>query len=237
MACAAIAIASSERARNVHTWKTIWCAATATVPTRAAIAAAAVRAVRSAAVRTMIWLPTRAVARMPAASGRRGASNGCTVRSTMIRYAVAAPYCAITVPHADPAIPGAQPVDQCELDAEVHGVRRDRDRDHERRRRVLPAPLVSGPGQRDQHRRRPDEADPEVGQRERPDCVRRAHHVDDQRREHDADHGEGHAQPGCEPQAVDPDRRRPALVTGADEAGRPPRSWSTRGSCRARTPP
>ena len=58
-----------------------------------------------------------------------------------------------------------EPVDEDELDAEVRDV--GRHRDHQRRGRVLASSLVARAGERDQHRGRADEADPQVRQRER----------------------------------------------------------------------
>ena len=83
----------------------IWCAATASSLMRDAIAVAVSNATINDAVRTTSRLPTVALARTPAGRGRSDASARRPSRATITRYAIAAPYCASTVPHAEPAMP------------------------------------------------------------------------------------------------------------------------------------
>ena len=59
---------------------------------------------------------------------------------------------------------------------------------------------------------------------------RRAHHVDDQRREREPEHGEHEAEADREPAAVDADLGGVPAVPGAELAGDAPRSSSRRGS-------
>ena len=66
-------------------------------------------------------------------------------------YAAAAPSCASTVPHAEPASPRSSAVDEHDLEQQVHHVRGDRD--HERRARVLHAAQVPGTGEREEQQR------------------------------------------------------------------------------------
>ena len=83
-----------------------WCAATSSSPKRAAMAVAVSRVTSSAAVRID----------EPAADGRVGADARPDADATTrphaalrgrppTRYASAAPNCAMTVPHAEPAMP------------------------------------------------------------------------------------------------------------------------------------
>ena len=87
----------------------IWCAATASSLIREAIAVAVSSATISEAVRITRRLPTRALARMPSGRGRTDAPSRRTARATITTYASAAPYCATTVPQAEPAIPWSRP--------------------------------------------------------------------------------------------------------------------------------
>ena len=74
-----------------------------------------------------------------------------------------------------------QRVDEDQLEQQVHRVRGDRD--HEGGAGVLHAAQVAGPGEGEEQRRRAEDADPEVRDRERVHHVRGAHGVDDERRE------------------------------------------------------
>ena len=163
----------------------IWCAATASSLMRDAIAVAVRSATISDAVRTTRRLPTVALARMPAGRGRTDAPARRTARPTITRYATAAPYCASTVPHAEPSMPEVEAVHEEQLDQEVGDV--GGDRDHEGRARVLHPAEVAGAREREQQRGRTEDADAEVGDRVRGDVGRRAHHVDDRGRERETE--------------------------------------------------
>ncbi len=103
------------------------------------------------------------------------------------------------------------------LEREVHDV--GRDRDHERRSRVLDAAQVARPGEHQQHEGGADEADAQVLEREGADACRGAHRVDDPGRCEQSDQCERDAQRAREPGTVDAQRGRGATVGGADLAG------------------
>ena len=93
-------------------------------------------------VRTTSGSPTRRVRaharRVAAATTRRRAAPA---RATITTYAIAAPYCASTVPQAEPAMPRSSPYTNSTSSSEVHDV--GEHRDHERRLRVLHAAQVA----------------------------------------------------------------------------------------------
>ena len=93
-----------------------------------------------------------------------------------------------------------------------------RELDHERGAGVLAAAQVSGSGQRDQHGRRAEEADAQVGERVRSDAGRRAHRAYHRRCDDEPHDRERHAEPEREPDAVDALLRGPGAVAGADPA-------------------
>ena len=177
MAWPAIAIASRHSARNHHNCHAIWCAAICTSPIRAAIALAVVNANKSDAVRTVRCAPMTAAERTRSRRGRADACARRTLWRTMARYAAAAPICATTVPHADPATPRWMPYTSTTSSARLKTFAATAM--YERRARVLEAAQVTGAREREQHERRAEQRDAEVRERVRRDVCRRAHRVHD----------------------------------------------------------
>jgi hypothetical protein len=104
-------------------------------------------------------------------------------------------------------------VDEQELEQEVQHV--GGDRDDERGARVLDPAQVAGAGEGQQQEGCADDADAQVLDRERVRVRRRAHHVDDDRREDEPEDGEEHPEPGREPQPVDTEMGSCSTVAGA----------------------
>ena len=110
IAWAAIAIASSTKARNVHSVIAIWWVAR---PTRSSWPVAPIvtayvvtrSAARRVSVRITSATAARAAARMPRRSGRSDACSRRAPRTTTASSAAALASCASTVPTADPAMP------------------------------------------------------------------------------------------------------------------------------------
>ena len=112
-ACAAIAMASSAKARKVHSVMAIWWVATLTsvpwVPTRVTAYVPTSRQARSARVRTTSAIAACAEARIPARSGLSGASCSRAARTTTATSQAAERTWATTEPIAEPAMPRSRP--------------------------------------------------------------------------------------------------------------------------------
>ena len=110
IACAAIAIASSTKARKVHSVIAIWCVASETArsgPEAPTVTATVVtrRDARNVTVRITSATPARAAERIPGRSGARDAPDARAPRTTTTSRAAALSSCASTVPIAEPAMP------------------------------------------------------------------------------------------------------------------------------------
>ncbi len=110
-------------------------------------------------------------------------------------------------------------VDEEQLDREVGDV--GHHGDDERGRGVLHAAQVARTGEREQERGRPEDADAQVVDREGRHAGARAHHVDDERRRHEAEHGQCQSQAQREPAAVDSALGRVLAAARPELAGHP----------------
>ena len=198
----------------------IWCAATASSLMRDAIAVAVSNATINDAVRTTNRLPTVALARTPAGRGRSEASARLPARHDHeVRDRGA-----VLREHGAPGRARDAEVERVheeQLDQQVGGV--GEHGDHERGLGVLHAAQVARARQREQQRGRAEDADAQVRHREGRHAGRRAHHVDDHRRQREAEHREHEPETDREPAPVDPALRRVLAVAGAELAGHPGR--------------
>ena len=103
----AIAIASSTSARKIQSWNAIWCAASGASPSRVDDGAGEDERGIRRDVRRKMNFPSESSRR--ASTGRRPALPRPTRRRIATTNASAHPVCAITVPHAEPAIPQSKP--------------------------------------------------------------------------------------------------------------------------------
>ena len=164
----------------------------------------------------------------PAGRGRTDAPSRRTARATITTYASRG---AVLRDHGAPRRardPVVEAVHEQQLEHEVQPV--GRHRDHEGRARVLHAAQVAGARQREQERGRPEDADAEVGDRVRGDVRGGAHDVGDLRCQGQADDGEDHDPARSPANSRRPRSRRPRAGARRRAGGRPPRSWSRRGS-------
>ena len=109
IACAAIATASSAKARADQIWNAISWAARSASPSRAATATVTVRPPRSAAVRTRRSAPAPASRPMMRQSGLSPTPCTAIARAIHTRYAIAPTHWAMTVESADAPIPKSRP--------------------------------------------------------------------------------------------------------------------------------
>ena len=144
----------------------IWCAATSSSLMRDAIAVAVSSATISDGGAHHEAAPDdRVRADAGGARSHRRALAGARRARRSTRYAAAAPYCAITVPHAEPAMPRSSPYTNSSSSTRFAVLARHRD--DERRARVLHAAEVARTGEREEQRRCAEDADAEVRDGER----------------------------------------------------------------------
>ena len=86
-----------------------WWAASGTSPSEAATHVVTSSVARRASVRTSRGMPVRAAARTRAGCGRSRACRARALTSSTVTSAMPMPVCAMTVPHADPAMPQCNP--------------------------------------------------------------------------------------------------------------------------------
>ncbi len=104
-----MATASRAKVRNDQSVAVTWYAASGTSPSPAATHVVSTRTPRSASVRTSSGTPPRAAASTRPGWARSGTRVRPASRTSTDARASAMPVWAITVPHADPAMPHPRP--------------------------------------------------------------------------------------------------------------------------------
>ena len=127
------------------------------------------------------------------------------------------PSWASAVPHADPAMPRLRAVHQGDVEGDV-GREADQ-RDDERGAGVLQAAQDAGRGEVEQHERHRQRADPQVGRRVGLHPTGRAEPAGQVGREGEHRQAGAEAEDRGQPQPVDADGERAAMVVGTEPAG------------------